>query len=63
VLTEARSVLPPDDPAVETVAGLITPETIAEGEPIRAVDALLAVDQLCEALTYANRFNEGPAIG
>jgi hypothetical protein len=40
----------PDDPVVAAVAGIISPETIEVGEPIRAVDALLVVEQLAAAI-------------
>jgi hypothetical protein len=39
-----------DDPVVAAVAGIISPQTIAEGEPIRAADALLVAEQLSAAL-------------
>jgi hypothetical protein len=35
---------------VNAIHGLIIPETIAEGEAIRAVDALIVVEQLYVAL-------------
>jgi hypothetical protein len=41
----------------------MTPETIAAGDPLRAVDVLLVADQLYQALKYANRYNEGPFVG
>jgi hypothetical protein len=53
VLYEARKHIKSDDPVVEAISGLVTAETIAEGEPIRAVDALLVADQLLEALNTA----------
>jgi hypothetical protein len=39
-----------DDPVVLAVAGIISPETIEAGEPVRAVDALLVVEQLDAAI-------------
>lgn len=62
VLSEASSLLP-SDPVVDVSRGLITPETIEAGEPIRAVDALVVADQLYQALKHANRMNKGPFIG
>jgi hypothetical protein len=53
VLTGAGELLPKDDPVIDAVRGLITPETIAEREPIRAVDAWIVADQLYRALTAA----------
>jgi len=63
VLQEASNLLPAGDPIVDRCRSLITPETIAAGEPIRAVDAVIVVDQLYQALKYANRHNQGPFIG
>jgi hypothetical protein len=62
VLTEAAKWVP-DDPVVDASRGLITPEAIEAGDPLRAVDVLLVADQLYQALKYANRYNEGPFIG
>lgn len=42
-----------DDPIVEAVAGIISPETIEAGEPIRAADALLVAHQLDAAIGHA----------
>ena len=39
-----------DDPVVQAVASIISPETIEAGEPIRAVDALLVAEQLDAAI-------------
>jgi len=39
-----------DDPVVQAVAAIISPETIGAGEPIRAVDALLVARQLDAAI-------------
>jgi hypothetical protein len=50
VLTKGRDALPSDDSVVNAIHGLITPETIAEGEAIGAVDALIVVEQLYVAL-------------
>jgi hypothetical protein len=35
-----------DNPAVAAVAGIISPETVEAGEPIRAADALLVAKML-----------------
>jgi hypothetical protein len=49
VIEDARSVLG-DDPVVQVVAGIISPETIEAGEPIRAIDALVVAQQLDAAI-------------
>jgi hypothetical protein len=49
VMEQARAVVG-DDPVVARIAGVISPETIAEGEPIRAIDALLVAKQLDAAI-------------
>ena len=51
------------DPVIEVSRGLITPETIEAGGPVRAVDVAVVADQLYQALKHANRSNEGPFIG
>jgi hypothetical protein len=40
----------PDDPVVEAVRGIISPEQIQEGAPVRAADALLVARQLDAAI-------------
>lgn len=40
----------PNDPVVEAVRGIISPEQIALGEPVRAADALLVAQQLDAAI-------------
>src|SRR5438105_2274014 len=57
VLSEGRKHIKSDDSVVEAISGLITPQSIAEGEPVRAVDALLVVDQLLESLNTAAGIN------
>jgi hypothetical protein len=49
VIESVRSVLP-DDPIVEAVRGILSPEQIASGEAIRAADALLVAKQLDAAI-------------
>ena len=39
-----------DDPVVQAIAGVISPEVIAMGEPILAVDALFVAEQLDAAI-------------
>ena len=45
VIAEARTIFP-NDSVVEAVNDVVSVETISEGEPIRAVDALLVVTSL-----------------
>jgi hypothetical protein len=40
----------PNDPVVEAVRGIISPEHIASGDPVRAADALLVAKQLDAAV-------------
>jgi hypothetical protein len=49
VIETVRTVLP-GNPVVEAVRGIVSPEQIASGEPIRAADALLVARQLDAAL-------------
>jgi hypothetical protein len=49
VLVAARDALP-GHPVVERLDDAVSPEAIASGEPLRAVDALIAADLLFEAL-------------
>lgn len=52
VVNAAKDFLP-GDPVVDTIRDAISPEAIAEGEPLRAVDVLIVVDQLHTALSQA----------
>jgi hypothetical protein len=49
VIESVRGVLP-DNPVVEAVRGILSPEQIASGEAIRAADALLVAKQLDAAI-------------
>ncbi|RDI21707.1 hypothetical protein [Lentzea flaviverrucosa] len=49
VVEAVRAALP-NDPVVEAVRGVISPEQIELGEPIRAADALLVAEQLDAAI-------------
>ena len=49
VIEAVRTVLP-DDPVVQAVRGIVSPEQIALGEPVRAADALLVAKQLDAAI-------------
>jgi hypothetical protein len=44
-----RSFLP-DDPVVNTIRGVVSPDQIASGEPVRAADALVVAKQLDAAI-------------
>jgi hypothetical protein len=48
-LSEVKRALP-NDPVVQAVAEVISPETIDAGEPVRAFDALLVAEQLSAAI-------------
>jgi hypothetical protein len=64
VLSAVRGSLLDGDPVLATLPDLISPEAIEAGEPIRAVDALLVVGQLENALDRAisaRPKNEGTA--
>lgn len=53
VIAAARENMLLDDPVLAALPDLISPEALAAGEPIRAVDAYLAVGQIEEALDRA----------
>lgn len=57
VIVDARSHFP-DDPVVAAVADIISADTVGAAEPIRAVDALLVVNQLYATVVA----NTGPTI-
>lgn len=40
----------PDDPIVRAIREVLSPEAVADGEPVRAVDAALVAGQLAAAL-------------
>lgn len=44
-----------EDPIAASVRDVVSPDAIAEGEPVRAVDALLVVHQLAVALGPEHR--------
>jgi hypothetical protein len=52
VLEAAKEILP-GDPVIATMRQVVSPEAVAEGEPLRAVDVLVVVDQLHAALSEA----------
>jgi len=52
VLEAAKEFLP-GDPVIARMREVVSPETVAEGEPLRAVDVLVVVDQLHAALDEA----------
>lgn len=53
VVAAARKHLLLDDPVLGALPDLISPEALEAGEPVRAVDAFLAVSQIEEALARA----------
>jgi hypothetical protein len=44
-----------DNPVLAALPDLISPEALAAGEPIRAIDAYIALGQIEEALNRAMR--------
>lgn len=52
VLSEARKRLPDESTLRNQIVELISPESIANGESIRAADALIVVGQLLAALDH-----------
>ncbi len=50
VIVAAREHVPPGDPVLATITDVISPESVAAGEPVRAIDALLVVNQLASIL-------------
>jgi hypothetical protein len=53
VIGTARENMLLDDPVLAALPDLISPEALASGEPIRALDAYLAAGQIEEALLRA----------
>ena len=49
VISTIRNLIP-NSPIVSGISDVISPETLAEGEPIRAVDALIVVTILLGAI-------------
>jgi hypothetical protein len=54
----------PQDPIVSSIRAVVSPEAVAEGEPVRAVDAALVAGQLALALgpehvAAVHSFNRG----
>jgi hypothetical protein len=49
-VTEAVRLVRPDDPVVAAARGVISAEQTAEGEPVRAADALVVAKQLDAAI-------------
>jgi hypothetical protein len=47
---DAVRLVGPDDPVVKAARGIISPEQIESGEPVRAADALLVAKQLDAAI-------------
>ena len=50
VLTEVKAAIGSDDAVVNMVEGVISPESIARGEPVRAIDVLPVAGQLDAAI-------------
>lgn len=63
VISAAREHVVAGDPVLDVLTGLITAEAIEAGEPVRAMDALLAVEQLELALDRAIAASRGEQEG
>lgn len=50
VIAAAREHVPSGDPILSVIQDVISAESVGAGEPIRAIDALLVVDQLTAIL-------------
>lgn len=46
----------PDDPIAAAIRDVLSPEAVAEGEPVRAVDVALVAGQLAAALGLEHPF-------
>jgi hypothetical protein len=55
VIATARENMLLDNPVLAALPDLISPEALAAGEPIRAIDAYIALGQIEEALNRAMR--------
>ncbi len=53
----------PDDPVVQAIRAVLSPEAIADGEPMRAVDAALVAGQLAAALGPEHVMSVGSSRG
>jgi hypothetical protein len=51
VLNAAREWVPQGDPVIDRIQEVISVENIESGEPVRAVDLLIVVDQTMDALS------------
>ena len=55
VLGAARPLIPNGDPVLDRLGEAVPPETIEGGEPVRAFDLLVIVDQVYNALDAEDR--------
>jgi hypothetical protein len=62
VLDACRQFLP-DHPIVSRLQGVLSPEAIAAGEPVRVVDVLPGVGQIVEALGSERSRRMPPMVG
>ena len=62
VLSEAKMLLPEGSTLARQIVELVSPESINDGDPIRAADALLLVGQLLAVFEHHERQGTGPQI-
>lgn len=59
VLGAARPLIPDGNPVLDRLDEVVPPEGIDEGEPVRAFDLLVVVDQVYEVLDAEDRRTPG----
>jgi hypothetical protein len=63
VLAEGRSALPEGDPLIAAIGDVMSAESIGAGEPVRAMEVLLVLEQLEARLGYLRSQEMGPLTG
>ena len=59
VLGVARPLIPDGDPVLDRLADVVPPESVEAGEPVRAFELLVVVDQVYDALDAKDRRTPG----
>jgi hypothetical protein len=59
VLSAARPLIPDGDPVLDRLADVVSPESVEAGEPVRAFDLLIVVDQVYNTLDAEDRRTPG----
>jgi hypothetical protein len=52
LLSQARRLVPAGDPVLDRMQDVVSADSIAAGEPVRAIDALLVTDQVITAIEH-----------